>query len=84
MSVHLHRDYLTAWCGEDASHILMTYERRKATCKACKTAKREHDAAEAKASSEHRAVERENSRHHAKARKAIADALKRRQQRGLA
>jgi hypothetical protein len=40
---HLHRDYNTAWCGKDASHILMTYEADEASCKACASAKTRAD-----------------------------------------
>lgn len=35
---HLHKDYNTTECGRDASHILMTYDPKEATCKACKKA----------------------------------------------
>lgn len=33
---HLHGDYHHAWCGEDASHILMTYVEDEANCALCK------------------------------------------------
>jgi hypothetical protein len=32
---HLHRDYHTAYCGLDASHIPMTYEESEADCADC-------------------------------------------------
>lgn len=35
---HLHRDYHRAFCGRDASHILMTYDESATTCAGCKTA----------------------------------------------
>ncbi len=34
-TIHLHRDYHTAFCGLDASHIPMTYERGDSTCASC-------------------------------------------------
>lgn len=39
---HLHRDYLTAYCGLDASHILMTYAPEEADCAACIAAGEAH------------------------------------------
>lgn len=36
--VHLHKDYDTTFCGEDASHIPMTYSVEEATCEKCKEA----------------------------------------------
>lgn len=44
---HLHRDYHTAECGKDASHILMTYDEAEADCAACEKAKVARVAAEA-------------------------------------
>ena len=32
---HLHRDYNTAFCGLDASHVLMTHVRAEADCPDC-------------------------------------------------
>lgn len=37
-TVHLHKDYHTAFCGKDASHILMTYELDQSTCESCRGA----------------------------------------------
>lgn len=36
--VHLHKDYNTTFCGEDASHIPMTYALDETTCIDCKKA----------------------------------------------
>jgi hypothetical protein len=47
MARHLHRDYHTAYCGLDASHIPMTYEESEADCASCLEA-----AAQAKAEAE--------------------------------
>lgn len=33
--VHLHRSYRSAWCGRDAAHIPMTYDRKDVTCATC-------------------------------------------------
>lgn len=35
-TVHLHKDYNTTFCGEDASHIPMTYALDETTCADCK------------------------------------------------
>lgn len=48
MKRHLHRDYSTAFCGRDASHILMTYKKKKeATCTACLNAEKANAPAKA-------------------------------------
>ena len=34
---HLHRDYTTAWCGRDISHVPATYEAADASCARCQS-----------------------------------------------
>jgi polyhydroxyalkanoate synthesis regulator phasin len=36
--IHLHADYSNSFCGQDASHIPMTYALGETTCAACKDA----------------------------------------------
>jgi hypothetical protein len=58
---HLHRDYSTAHCGKDISHLLATLDENEATCKACQTGlvqfRKDEAAAAAKAQQEREAEE---------------------------
>jgi peptidoglycan hydrolase CwlO-like protein len=60
-TVHIHKDYNTSFCGQDAAHIPMTYIAAEATCKECT------EALEA----EHKRLAEESEAHDAKAKEFI-------------
>lgn len=61
---HLHRDYNTAFCGRDASHILMTYALEETDCARCREAAGEAQAkAEAEAERTRAEAEEAEARH---------------------
>jgi hypothetical protein len=89
---HLHRDYGTAHCGKDISHLLATLDENEATCKACQTGlvqfRKDEAAAAAKAQQEREAEEarrleeaEQRKRQHAEREREAIEAAQRQEER---